>query len=164
VIQLTILTQKVENPEPLPGKTGALGIFQGPWGPTDSAWPPILRLTPGITSTQKPRIVVEDADDSSFYDDHDDDDDFDEDVYNAIIDDVYGNSSGDGVEDPVVWELLGYRRDVLGGGSVFPLKSVIVEDDGDDDDDDDEEGEDSVHGDGGVYDKEIYGKAEGVAK
>ncbi|KAI9784552.1 MAG: hypothetical protein M1835_003547 [Candelina submexicana] len=47
----TLLPDIVESPKPVPGKEGALGVFQWPWGPSDSAqiqpmYPPPPPLVP----------------------------------------------------------------------------------------------------------------------
>ncbi|KAI9715101.1 MAG: hypothetical protein M1812_006219 [Candelaria pacifica] len=84
----TLLPDIVESPKPVPGKEGALGVFQWPWGPSDSAQiqPMHPPPPPPIPAPRMPEFTMSfDADEyemateaedeySSYFEDYDEDD------------------------------------------------------------------------------------------
>ncbi|KAI9811969.1 MAG: hypothetical protein M1832_000633 [Thelocarpon impressellum] len=100
---MTTLLDIIESPRPIPGKADALGVFQAPWGPTDSTRP-LFRLSPPmIRALQSPnnpsaravKVAISRRDSDEY---SNNDDDFDESTLWEIASllcaqDVYSNSS-----------------------------------------------------------------------
>ncbi|KAH0538698.1 hypothetical protein FGG08_004715 [Glutinoglossum americanum] len=104
------------------GKDGVLGIFQTPWGPTDSARPPTLRV-PSAAASQKWRPPT-----------HNDSTAFDN------FDDFNDGSTSSRIHDSTIWEIgtLLDDHNIPSRESLFPPKCIIIEDyDAEDDEDDD---------------------------
>lgn len=142
--RVTLLPDIVENPEPLPGKRGTLGIFQFPWGersdtasvqsvPRVMAMPGTMTSGGGQASIQSRPIVpsqqFEAADEysSSFFDDYDDD---------LGMDDEGEDSSDDGFDETTLWEIASLlktdNRDLPSKYSLFPpplaMDSSVMDD------------------------------------
>ncbi|KAH0559448.1 hypothetical protein GP486_004038 [Trichoglossum hirsutum] len=131
--RFTLLPDIVESPAPIPGKDGALGIFQGPWGPSDSAWPPMLQL-PSLTASQE-ELLEDSPVDSYFFEDFD-----------------IASRSGR-INDSTIWEIgtLLDDHNIPSRESLFPPMSIMVEDYEDEDDvDEDFDAYDDI------YDAEVY--------
>jgi hypothetical protein len=106
-----------------------LGIFQGPWGPSDSAWPPMLQL-PSLTASQE-GLSENSPVNSYFFEDFD-----------------IASRSGR-INDSTIWEIgtLLDDHNIPSRESLFPPMSIMVED---------YEAEDDEEEDFDVYD-DIYG-------
>ncbi|KAI9861052.1 MAG: hypothetical protein M1813_005481 [Trichoglossum hirsutum] len=127
--RFTLLPDIVESPAPIPGKDGVLGIFQGPWGPSDSAWPPMLQL-PSLTASRE-GLSENSPVNSYFFEDFD-----------------IASRSGR-INDSTIWEIgtLLDDHNIPSRESLFPPMSIMVED---------YEAEDDEEEDFDVYD-DIYG-------